>query len=134
MDIAHSSSDHATRTSLSLSQMMLLPEDEDYSKEDHQYASLTKDLDAMVNLSVDEGESKTAVIMYTYFCICAHFTIWTFHHSSIVVSGYDDEEAGYNLNYMSATLFCNSARQGLVRDPLLVRTPASRHIKDADTK
>ena len=72
MDIAHSSSDHATRTSLSLSQMMLLPEDEDYSKEDHQYASLTKDLDAMVNLSVDEGESKTAVNMYTYFCICAH--------------------------------------------------------------
>ena len=79
MDIAHSSSDHATRTSLSLSQMMLLPEDEDYSKEDHQYASLTKDLDAMVNLSVDEGESKTAVIMYTYFCMLilrsGHFII-----------------------------------------------------------
>eukprot|EP00579_Thalassiosira_antarctica_P008185 CAMPEP_0201901438 /NCGR_PEP_ID=MMETSP0902-20130614/54273_1 /ASSEMBLY_ACC=CAM_ASM_000551 /TAXON_ID=420261 /ORGANISM="Thalassiosira antarctica, Strain CCMP982" /LENGTH=699 /DNA_ID=CAMNT_0048435369 /DNA_START=73 /DNA_END=2172 /DNA_ORIENTATION=- len=69
---ARSHNGHALTSSFTLSQMMSLPEDEDYSKEDHKYASLTKDLDTMMNLSVDEG--------------------------------HDDEEAGYNLNYMSGNL------------------------------
>ena len=42
------------RNSLTLSAMMSLPEDIDFSG--HQYASAAKDLDAMMNMPVDEGK------------------------------------------------------------------------------
>mmetsp|Transcript_22243 Transcript_22243/g.48264 ORF Transcript_22243/g.48264 Transcript_22243/m.48264 type:complete len:318 (+) Transcript_22243:160-1113(+) len=73
----HSHCGNAMATSLTLSQMMALPEDADYDEDHCRYASGNKDLDAMMNLRVDEG--------------------------------HDDEEAGYDVNYLSATLFCESA-------------------------
>lgn len=48
-----SNGDYAGRESLSLEQMMALPEDADSSE--HNYRSLAKDLDAMTHLPVDEG-------------------------------------------------------------------------------
>eukprot|EP00580_Thalassiosira_gravida_P019950 CAMPEP_0201660024 /NCGR_PEP_ID=MMETSP0494-20130426/2745_1 /ASSEMBLY_ACC=CAM_ASM_000839 /TAXON_ID=420259 /ORGANISM="Thalassiosira gravida, Strain GMp14c1" /LENGTH=744 /DNA_ID=CAMNT_0048137741 /DNA_START=290 /DNA_END=2524 /DNA_ORIENTATION=+ len=68
---------NALAASLTLSQMMALPEDADFHEDHCRYASGNKDLDAMMNLRVDEG--------------------------------HDDEEAGYNVNYLSATLFCESS-------------------------
>jgi len=41
---------------MTLSQMMTLPEDLDYDENKLLYASGNKDLDAMMNLRVDEGE------------------------------------------------------------------------------
>lgn len=46
-------SDYAGRESLTLEQMMALPEDDDHGQ--HNYASFPKDFDAMANLPVDEG-------------------------------------------------------------------------------
>ena len=46
---------HCLAESLTLSQMMELPEDEDYRESDQRYASGAKDLAAMMNMSVDEG-------------------------------------------------------------------------------
>ena len=68
------SDDHAgdMRNSLSLSAMMSLPEDIDFS--DH-YASAAKDLDAMMNMPVDEGKlahkAETISTSIVHF-ICSH--------------------------------------------------------------
>merc|ERR1719401_3233645 len=61
--------------SLTLDQMMHLQEDAD-SADDIKYASGTKNLEAMMNMSVDEG--------------------------------HEDEEAGYDINYLSATKYYDS--------------------------
>jgi len=73
----HASCGHALQASMTLSQMISLPEDKDYAESDSRYASAPKDLDAMMHLAVDEG--------------------------------HDDEEAGYNVNYLSATKFYDSS-------------------------
>jgi len=67
---------HGMDKSLTLGQMMSLPVDEDYSVDNHKYASMTKDLYAMMDMPVDEG--------------------------------HEDEEGGYDVNYLSATKFWNS--------------------------
>lgn len=83
-----------SRKSLTLSQMMALPEDEDFVRLD---ASLTKDIHGMMNLSVDEG-----AFTLCNFCILAHSMVLLIT-IQITSPGFDDKEAGYDINYMSAT-------------------------------
>mmetsp|Transcript_13746 Transcript_13746/g.33266 ORF Transcript_13746/g.33266 Transcript_13746/m.33266 type:complete len:711 (+) Transcript_13746:145-2277(+) len=76
---------HALNESITFSQMMALPEDIGSNEDSYRYASAAKDLDAMMNLAVDEG--------------------------------HDDEEAGYNVNYLSSTLFYDPTAQ-LTKDKI----------------
>mmetsp|Transcript_20890 Transcript_20890/g.45286 ORF Transcript_20890/g.45286 Transcript_20890/m.45286 type:complete len:109 (-) Transcript_20890:456-782(-) len=61
----HSSCGHALKESLTLNDMMSLPEDSNF-QDDHQYATLYKDLDAMMHLSVDEGEPEAPIFPFSF--------------------------------------------------------------------
>ena len=120
---------HAMRSSLTLSQMMSLPEvsainyecicfsyiilflltplsmkDASFLQESYQYASTAKDLDAMMNLAVDEGMLLIChvLLLFLPFVLISHL------HRNLT-TGHDDEEGGYDVNYMSATAFMESS-------------------------
>jgi len=82
-DASARSCGHAVRESLTLADMMALPEDKDVQVDD--YRSMARELDAMMNLPVDDD--------------------------------HDNEEGGYDVNYLSATLCYNPSTRDLSKEP-----------------